>query len=217
MHYLHRPWLASAAAAGIVLGWLVATPSPAPSAVMYQDAPPAGRTGAPGETTCASCHSGGLNDGQGTLTLTGIPSSYVPGTKYSVTVTLGRTGQSRWGFEVTSLRDSDDAMAGTLAAPSNLTQILTKTSRSYVSHISGSGPDGTFAGTANGPVSWTFDWTAPAAGTGAVTFYLVGVAADNDGNDGSGDRVYTTTVSFAEASTTAVRQTTWAWIKANYR
>lgn len=213
----HHVRFAIATAVGIAFGWLVVAPPHAPSAVMYPDVPPAGRTGAPGEGTCSSCHSGALNDGQGTLTLSGIPASYLPGTTYTVTASLGRAGQSRWGFEVTSLFASDNAMAGTLAAPSNLTQLLTKAARTYVAQTSGPGNDGTFAGTANGPVTWTFDWTAPAAGGGTVIFYLVGVAADNDGNDGSGDLVYTTTASYAEGAPTAITSTTWGWIKANYR
>ncbi len=216
MDHRHRNWLVAATAAGLVFGWLVATPAPAPSAVLYGDAPPAGRTGAPGEGDCSSCH-GALNDGQATLTLTGIPASYIPGTKYTVTFSLTRTGKARWGFELTSLFTTGSAMAGTLEATSNTTQILTKASRFYVSHLSGSGADGTFAGTADGPVSWTFDWTAPAAGGGSVTFYVVGLACDNDGQDSAGDLTYTTSVAYAEGTTTGITPTTWGWIKANYR
>jgi len=48
---------------------------------------------------------------------------------------------------------------------------------------------GTYAGTANGPVSWGFNWTAPASGTGKVYFYVSGVAA-NDNGSSSGDYCY---------------------------
>ena len=216
MDHRHRNWLAAATAASIVFGWLVAAPARAPSAVMNSDAPPAGRTGAPGEGTCSTCH-GALNDGLGTLTISGIPTAYIPGTKYAVTLALARTGKTRWGFQVTSLFAAGNAMAGTLEAPSNLTQVLSKTSRFYVSHLSGSGADGTFSGTADGPVSWTFDWTAPAAGGGTVTFYFTGVACDNDGQDSAGDLVYTAAASYTEGSPTAITPVTWGWIKANYR
>nr|HMT30309.1 T9SS type A sorting domain-containing protein [Bacteroidia bacterium] len=37
----------------------------------------------------------------------------------------------------------------------------------------------------------TFNWTAPAASTGTVTFYASGNAANNDGNE-SGDYIYKT-------------------------
>lgn len=216
MEHRHRHWLATATAIGLVLACIVATPSRAPSAVMYSDAPPEGRTGAPGEGNCSSCH-GALNDGLATLTITGIPASYIPGTKYTVTVSLARAGKSRWGFELTSLFTTGNAMAGTLEATSNLTQILTKASKFYVAHLSGSGADGTFSGTANGPVTWTFDWTAPAAGGGSVTFYVAGLACDNDGQDSAGDLTYTTSVAYAEGTPTGVTSTTWGWIKANYR
>lgn len=50
-----------------------------------------------------------------------------------------------------------------------------------------------------GPRSWEFDWTAPSAGTGPVRFYAAGNAANNDGSD-NGDRIYTSNLAVAEAS-----------------
>ncbi|HEU4333793.1 MAG TPA: choice-of-anchor V domain-containing protein [Candidatus Eisenbacteria bacterium] len=216
MYPRHRPRLGPAIAPAALFLLLSTSPSLAPEASAYSDVPPAGRTGAPGETTCASCH-GALNDGVGTLLLGGAPSSYVPGQKYTLTVSLARAGKTRWGFEVTSLFTTGGAYAGTLAAPSNLTLFQTKTSKGYVSHTTTLGADGTYAATANGPVVWSFDWTAPAAGAGNVTFYLVGVAADNDLDAGPGDLVYSTTVSVTEGAATATASTTWGWIKATYR
>ncbi len=49
---------------------------------------------------------------------------------------------------------------------------------------------GTFAGQANN-ATWSFDWTAPGAGVGQVTFYVAGNAANNNGSD-LGDRIYAT-------------------------
>jgi hypothetical protein len=212
----HRWWLVAAIGIGLSFGWLLAAAPKAPSTSLYSDAPPAGRTGAPGEGTCTSCH-GPLNDGQGTLTISGIPNPYLPGTKYSVTVSLARAGAMRWGFEATSLFTATNGMAGTFEITSNTTQLLSKASRFYVAQLNGSSADGTFAGTADGPVTWIFNWTAPAAGGGAVTFYIVGLAADNDGQDSSGDLTYTTSATYAESSTTPVAATTWGWIKSHYR
>jgi hypothetical protein len=210
-------WLAPAAFSGALFVLLVSLPWLANRVGAYQDTPPAGRTGAPGEGTCASCHSGGLNDGVGTLTIGGVPTSYTPGQKYALTVSLARSGKSRWGFELTSLYTTGNAYAGTIEAPSNRTILQTRTSKVYISHTTTLGADGTFAGTSNGPVTWTFDWTAPAAGGGSVTFYAVGVACNNDGNDGSGDLVYTTNTASAEGSPTPVSGVTWGWIKSHYR
>lgn len=40
---------------------------------------------------------------------------------------------------------------------------------------------------------WLFTWTAPADNEGSITFYLAGLAADNDGTD-AGDNCYTTSL-----------------------
>jgi hypothetical protein len=218
MHCLHRSWLGPAIVPAALVLLLATIPSLAPEAAAYSDIPPSGRTGAPGEATCTSCH-GALNDGQGTLLLGGVPTSYIPGQHYTFTVSLSRAGATRWGFEVTSLFTTGGAYAGTLAAPSNLTLFQTKTSKGYVSQTNTLGVDGTFAGTSNGSVVWSFDWTAPAAGAGNVTFYLVGVAANFDDDAGPGDLVYTTAVSVTEGTTTAATTTnkSWGWLKSTYR
>jgi hypothetical protein len=145
---------------------------------------------------------------------------YAPGQTYALTVSLARSGQQRWGFQITSLFVSDDTYAGTLASTSDFTRDDATVFRGYVSQTINTGADGTYAGTVGGPVSWTFDWTAPAAGGGTVRFYLVGVAADGDDGADSGDLVYTNhSVTSAEVPTTATTETgtTWGWIKSHYQ
>jgi len=45
----------------------------------FAEGPPAARTGAPGELICADYHFGhAVNSGPGLLTLTGLPTNYVP-------------------------------------------------------------------------------------------------------------------------------------------
>ena len=51
---------------------------------------------------------------------------------------------------------------------------------------------GTAAGTKGGN-TFEFDWMPPGAGSGAVTLYVAGNAANNDGNL-TGDRIYTSSV-----------------------
>jgi len=185
-------------------------------------APPTARTGAPGESLCNSCHTGGTNTVGGSLAIQNVPASYTPGQVYAITVQLQRTGQQRWGFELVPVRDSSgvSVMAGRLTATSNTTTLQLDNvfgkPRIYVSHYSGI-VDGTFWGTANGPVSWTFNWTAPQVGAGDVTFFAAGNAANGDGGNGSGDVIYTATQLSAEAPSTAVTTTTWGKIKAFYR
>jgi hypothetical protein len=72
--------------------------------------PPLVYTGAPGQGTCASCH-GMLISGSGVTVA--APSTYTPGgAAVSMTVTIPSTG----GFELTTLAQSNNSQAGTLAA-----------------------------------------------------------------------------------------------------
>src|SRR5262245_7138535 len=71
-----------------------------------QGGPNPANTGAPGETDCTSCHGPApVNSGSGTLTITGLPATYTPSQEIAVTVTLGQSGRSRFGFELTAIDD----------------------------------------------------------------------------------------------------------------
>lgn len=149
---------------------------------------PTARTGAPGEQNCTSCHSGTVNSGGGTLSLTGLPASgYVPGQTYALTVTVNDVSQPagtrKYGFSSTVL-NSTNKMAGTWAVTNTAntstgTATVSGSSRSYMRHKA-----------ANSSNTWTFNWTAPATDVGTVKFYVSGVAANGTGND-NGDKVYT--------------------------
>ena len=208
--------------AGAVMGWLAFDlPSPRRSiARSYQ--PPTGHTGAPGEDTCALCHTGGETF-DGSLSID-APDQYQPGMSYTITVTLQDPGQARWGFELIPLRrdEGELVMAGSLTNLSLYTTIQEVFSgRQYISHTSNEfdvgEPDGTYAGTADGPVLWSFTWTAPPAASDTVWFYAAGNAANNDGFNGDGDFVYTANTFALESSSTPVTSTTWGKIKMRYR
>ena len=190
-------------------------------AFSFSAMPPASHTGAPDESLCNSCHSGGVNLVGGSLEIQNVPANYTPGQTYAITVQLQRTGQSRWGFELVPIRDSSGVlvMAGQLIKTSNTTALqvasVSGRPRTYVSH-STADVDGTFEGTANGPVSWTFNWKAPSTGAGLVVFYCAGNAANGNHNSGAGDVIYTAMQLSAEAPSTAVTNTTWGKIKAHY-
>jgi hypothetical protein len=153
-------------------------------ALAYSSGPPDGRTGAPGEQTCwNACHSTfPLNSGDGGLSITG-PDFFQAGQSYDITVEISDDGQSRWGFEITPL----DIGTVTITDPTN-TQFSSSGGNSYVKHTS----TGTHAGTPNGPVSWSFSWTAPVDPPSTVTFYAAGNGANNNGSN-SGDYIYTAT------------------------
>jgi len=201
---------------GVALGWLAFDP-PAPRLASANSfGPPLAKTAAPGEGACTDCHTGHIlnPDALGSVTIDGVPTSYMPGQTYTLTVTVQRTGQIRWGFELTALKSSDATAAGTITITNTLTRMGTLNGRTYVEQTTVNGDDGTFSNQSSG--SWEFSWTAPAAGAGAVTFYAAGNAADGNGSN-SGDFIYTKTASSLEGSATDVSATTWGRIKMLYR
>lgn len=152
----------------------------------YADNPPNRRTGAPGENLCSGCHNTyAENSGDGTLSISGLPTSYDPLSTYTVTVTISDPGESSWGFEA-AVKDTSNAQAGVLTI-TDATNTVSGVSNG-ITYVKQTGT-GSYAGTANGPVSWNFSWTAPAAGTGKVIFYVSGIAA-NDNGSASGDYGY---------------------------
>ena len=150
--------------------------------------PPDEKTGAPNESTCAQtgCHTGNnLNASGGSMMLT-VPETYIPNEVYTIVVNLSRAGQSRWGFEMTAL-DADGARAGSFKADDAAnTQVSEANSKQYIQHTS----IGTAQGT-NNAHSWEFEWTAPDADIGPITFYATGNAANGDSGF-TGDYIYTT-------------------------
>lgn len=170
----------------------------ASSAFGFSFSPPDGNTNAPGESNCTSCHGTfPLNSGSGLLSLGGLPAAYEPGETYDLTLTLSDPDALRWGFQLTIL-EAGGASAGQIAVTDSGTQTSASGDRSYLQHNA----QGTAPGT-SGAKSWTFQWTAPAAGNGDVALYVAGNAANNDGGSG-GDRIYATFFSSAEASTVPV-------------
>ena len=121
-----------------------------------------GLTGAPGESTCSSCHAGGPTGG--VLTIEGLPDNYTSGQQITVTVRLNHPGRPRFGFELTVL-GSNGQSAGTieLIEPQR-TQLINSVfgpPRVYIEHTAtGTSPS-------SGQGLWQFRWTAPAASTGA--------------------------------------------------
>jgi Reeler domain-containing protein len=158
----------------------------------FASGPPAGHTGAPGERTCIECHTGTLNSGPGSVTISGVPETYQPGQEFTITVRVQHPDRRRWGFQITALDDANKP-AGTLSPINrNITKVASGTGslqgRVYIEHTT----NGTFAGQAQG-ASWDVKWTAPDHDVGRVTFYAAGNAA-NGNNASSGDSIYTTAV-----------------------
>jgi hypothetical protein len=151
--------------------------------------PDAGLTGAPGENTCAGCHSDfGLNSGGGSMTILGVPDNYAPNQSVPVTVKIKHSSALDFGFQLTALDEAGNR-AGTLVVTDALrTQVIPSpiNTRTYVEQTS-SGITPSIAG----EIQWTFTWQAPPERVGRVTFYAAGNAGDGDFSV-SGDYIYTT-------------------------
>lgn len=160
--------------------------------------PQAGRTGAPGETSCAAsgCHSGGANATNNIALLRGATTpltEYTPGDTYNVIINVNQlispsSTTPKNGFEVIAL-DASNNMAGSFnVTNTNQTVKLTSGAKEYVAHKN-----------AASLVAWAFQWTAPTQGTGTVTFYVAANMSNNNGNT-SGDNIYTQSFTVTEAA-----------------
>jgi hypothetical protein len=114
-----------------------------------------GRSGAPGRTTCSSsCHG---NPG-GTVSITGFPASYIPGQTYTLGVAHSG-GDPIANFNASCRIVSSNANAGTIAA-GTATSVYNVTGETNGVHFTSVDQD-----------AGTFLWTAPPAGSGAVSLY----------------------------------------------
>ncbi len=161
----------------------------------------AGRTGSPGELTCITCHNSyALNSGGGSISIQcmEMPTfEYTPGQTYMMSVTVARTGNSLFGVDIealTSLNDNAGVLAITNSASTTIKNItISGIVRHNITH--------TLNGGASSPNSkvFNFSWTAPASGTGNITFYFTG-AACNSSTSTSGDYIYSGSQIFTENS-----------------
>lgn len=148
MRIKHLPWILSFGAVILFSSYTI----------MYPTGAPAAKTGSPGDGgICTECHGGTATTTAGQITSNIPASGYVPGQTYQITATNPLTGSGKYGFEV-SPQNVAGTLLGTLVAGTG-SQLVG--GNKYVTHSN--------ANTTTS--SWTFSWTAPAAGTGTVTFY----------------------------------------------
>ncbi len=162
----------------------------------------AGATASPGETSCntSSCHTGNAVNSAGGSIVIDAPTmpgwEYIPGQIYPVNVTVARTGVSLFGFGFEALR-STGANGGLLSITNAvqtriLTAVVSGNVRTNVVHKLNGGASPNLH-------TFTFNWTAPVTGTGIITFYAAGNAANNNGTT-SGDFIYTTSQIVTEST-----------------
>lgn len=157
-----------------------------------------GFTGSPGDTlkNCTFCHGGTAVPSDESWISSNVPAEgYTPGATYTIKAINIEFGATRFGFQV-----SPQALNGDLLG----TLVVTDTTRTklvgndkYITYRSG-GVDGVDS------LSWTFDWIAPAAGTGDVVFY--GAFNSNFNGHKGGDHTYLSTLTVREAQPTGLHK-----------
>ncbi|MCH1421890.1 MAG: hypothetical protein L7U62_00160 [Candidatus Poseidoniaceae archaeon] len=143
------------------------------------DANSGGKTGS--SSSGCSCHYSGASVSP---SMSGLPTAYTPSTTYSLTWNGGGTTSGQGGFNL-------DASSGSW---SNLGARV-QSSSGELTHSS------------DLQRSWTADWTAPAAGTGDVSFDLAVLYADGNGqnsNDNWGTQSWTVPESVSPPNTPPV-------------
>lgn len=154
-----------------------------------------GGTLAPGDGQfCGQCHSGGSFGSSIDLKLfeqgtTNEVNSYVPGTTYDVEVIISTsTTPAGYGFQALALNSNNTSINTWANNTTANTQIATiNNGRQYFEQSA----DITSGNTFNA------EWTAPAANTGNVTFYLAGNSVNSSGST-SGDQASSKDITFTE-------------------
>jgi len=157
----------------------------------FKEGPYPNVTGGFGEQTCHLCHlDNPVNAPGGAVVLDGIPPAFVPGQTYPVTVTIRREGLRRGGFEIAA-RFAGGRQKGRQAgswrlvdARAQLIPGAVDKALTFVQH----NQIGSRAATP-GASTWTIEWTAPPAETGAVQFNVAANASNNDDSP-LGDYIY---------------------------
>ena len=161
----------------------------------YGSGAPQARTGSPGDgASCASssCHSGTPVNAVGLIT-TDIPSTgYKPDSTYTITATISHPTRNEFGFQIAAQKPNGTNY-GTLVV-TNSVQTKLVGSSNYITHKSAGQ-----AGSGNAK-TWTFNWVAPLAGSGDITFYGA-FNSSNNNNNASGDLITLSNTLVMEDST----------------
>lgn len=161
--------------------------------------------GAPGDvvaTGCSDpgngCHGDAASNTGASISLTGVPSSYIAGHIYPLTLTISDptmgasptgTGTNA-GFQIVAVNPALGANSGTTNIGT-----FTATTETKLTTATNGGPNRLIQKTpkALASATWTFNWTAPATGAPAnIVFYYSAVVGDGDASesitDGPGDK-----------------------------
>lgn len=165
----------------------------------YQTGAPPGVSGDPfgGHATCnsANCHFGAPVDTMAAMITTNIPpTGYIPGDTFNIRATINAPGHVLFGFEI-SAQSLSGMYRGTILDTSADTQ-LTIGNIHYITQTYG-GAGG------NNTRTWAFNWIAPAAGSGNVTFFGSFNKANNNFTN-TGDSIIVSSTTVIENVTTFI-------------
>lgn len=161
---------------------------------------PAGRAGSPFDSGGLTCNASGCHTSYPLGTRSGWITSNIPGSGYvagqTYTMTATATSSSscvRFGFEITA-QTSSGATAGTIIVTNATnTKLASPPNTRWITHTL----TGSSAATTPGTKTWSFNWTAPASGTGVVTFYGAFNRANNSGTSFQ-DSIFTSQLQVVE-------------------
>jgi hypothetical protein len=141
-----------------------------------------------GATTCGGggCHGAGAT----TAVLGGVIGSYTPGTTYTLFPTVGSTTKAAAGYNLAVDKGTLALIAGNTASKLN----SAKTQATHTSPLSLVSGVGLFSVT----------WTAPAAGSGTVTFKIIGNAVNLANGPGGDEWAVGPNVTLTEAAPSAI-------------
>ena len=159
-----------------------------------------GMTGAPNESNCTQCHSGSVQNGDSENILSildGVTpvNTYTPGQQYNVNLLMASNPVKK-GFQATALTATNN-MAGGFTGQAGNTSINGGVKK-YANHTS-------LSNTSAAVPSWIWTWTAPAAGSGPITFYVATNKTNNNSNN-NGDVIYLSQHVIQEASNSNVSE-----------
>ena len=155
--------------------------------------------------TCSRCHSGGGFNASTSISLlsgSNPVTEYTPGANYTLQLKVtAASGNPSFGFclmAATTNGNTDINTWGTIPTGARKNTVL---SRHYIEQTSAR------SATSTTPTSsYTIDvpWTAPAAGTGSISFYASGLAVNNNNSTGGDTPTPGVNITVTESTTTPI-------------
>jgi hypothetical protein len=157
---------------------------------------PTGYTMAPTSTgtsrNCTNCHGDySLNTAGGSITLTGLPTTFTAGVAYPFSIKIAHSAADRkvWGYAIKAVDTTTNTVVGTWTS-TNANSSIKGTAGGATYELSHANAAVTTV--ANNYTYTGLTWNAPSVAPSKVKFYVSAVAGDNNGNEAM-DYVYTKT------------------------